>query len=470
MARSTIDTMDRSGSKLKQELNLPGGVFQNIAQAEGTMRGGEIDYNTVLGYGQFGKPDKPLTEMSLDELDVFQTKMLNHPANKFNSSASGAFQITRQNVRDLKNKFGLSGDDKFTPELQQRMAAQIWRQQGSKAWEGFKKHEGLRTESHRLAKEEGKLVSTQGSPLGGDVIPPRTTLETGKPPGAAPIPQMGEKGRTPATAASDVGRINTKGATGADSELVMATAAGFNAVLPEGYTARITSGKQARGGGGNHPRGTAIDYQIFDKDGKSIRNRGEDTSGYYEKAFIHAKAHMMHINPNKAKQMGWGGDFGVDIKSGGGERDLMHYDLSGQRGRYTANKRFAERDKEAAEIAKSLNVKSAQRGGVIPDNPLGGILGGIMPLLAHAGEMVLPRELSQGLQRIIGGEGLGGGMFDRPLGGDTFQNYNSRQVTINQTNNNTWGGSPQAAMQGRFRDVHERMTGDLVRHFVSAIA
>jgi hypothetical protein len=110
-------------------------------------------------------------------------------------------------------------------------------------------------------------------------------------------------------------------------------------------------------------------------------------------------------------------------------------------------------------------VKSAQQGGLIPDN----IIGGLQPLLAHAGEMVLPRELSQGLQRIIGAEGGFGGMFARAIGGDTFSNYNNRQVTINQTNNHNWS-SPNALMQGRMRDTHDRITGDLVRHFTSAIA
>ena len=62
----------------------------------------------------------------------------------------------------------------------------------------------------------------------------------------------------------------------------------------------------------------------------------------------------------------------------------------------------------------------------------------------------------------------GFGAFDKALGGDTFQNYNQRQITINQTNNHSWA-NPGAIQTGRFRDVHDRMTGDLVRHFTSAM-
>lgn len=91
--------------------------------------------------------------------------------------------------------------------------------------------------------------------------------------------------------------------------------------------------------------------------------------------------------------------------------------------------------------------------------------GGIVPILAHAGEMVLPRELSSGLQRLIAGGGLGG----RALGGDTHNRYGDRSVTINQTNNHQFSGG-EAAMMGRMRDMHERLTGDLVRNFRAALA
>jgi hypothetical protein len=97
----------------------------------------------------------------------------------------------------------------------------------------------------------------------------------------------------------------------------------------------------------------------------------------------------------------------------------------------------------------------------------------MMPLLAHAGEMVLPRELSQGLQRMISGgsamESLGARLGGSTLGGQTFQNYSQRMMTINQTNNVSWS-NPSATSFGQMRDTHDRMTGDLVKHFTSAIA
>jgi hypothetical protein len=113
-------------------------------------------------------------------------------------------------------------------------------------------------------------------------------------------------------------------------------------------------------------------------------------------------------------------------------------------------------------------VMQAQRGGLVPTN----VLGGLQPIIAHAGEMVLPQALSQGLQRLIGG--YGGGGLDRTLGGSQVNNTTNanRNVTFNQTNNHSFpglGANPAGALQ-QFRSMHERLTGDLVRNFRAALA
>ena len=64
-----------------------------------------------------------------------------------------------------------------------------------------------------------------------------------------------------------------------------------------------------------------------------------------------------------------------------------------------------------------------ERGGVVPSFDHGGIVGewasaaggAVVPIMAHAGEMVLPRDLSDGIQNAIRGGGLKGGSG----GGDT---------------------------------------------------
>jgi hypothetical protein len=62
----------------------------------------ESGYDTSLGYGRFSGGEKTLTLMSLYQIDALQTAMLNHPANNFNSSALGRYQIVRKTLRGLR--------------------------------------------------------------------------------------------------------------------------------------------------------------------------------------------------------------------------------------------------------------------------------------------------------------------------------------------------------------------------------
>ena len=113
-----------------------------IARGEGTSdeqarkKGYSSGYDVTLGYGAYGgKTAKPLTEMTLAEIEQHQTKMLADPKNKLNSSALGKYQFTRSTLfgsdKDIGElaRLGISKDEKFTPELQDRLAlALIWKQ------------------------------------------------------------------------------------------------------------------------------------------------------------------------------------------------------------------------------------------------------------------------------------------------------------------------------------------------------
>jgi hypothetical protein len=100
-----------------------------IKKHEGTANQ-ENPYDTVLGYGRYGTPPKPLTQMTLDEVYDFGREMLAHPDNHFNSSAAGAYQIVGNTLRDLQRDMGLSGDMIFSPGLQDRMAYRLAKRRG----------------------------------------------------------------------------------------------------------------------------------------------------------------------------------------------------------------------------------------------------------------------------------------------------------------------------------------------------
>jgi hypothetical protein len=143
----------RQADRIQGGQDLPKDAFEAIAKAEGTYKDGKIDYNAVLADGALGKPDKPLTDMTLAEVKEFQGKMLDNPNNKWNSSAVGAFQIVRTTLNDMQHRLGLKDTDKFDEATQQKLASEIHKQQGSQAWEGFKKHEDLRKQFEDFAKK-----------------------------------------------------------------------------------------------------------------------------------------------------------------------------------------------------------------------------------------------------------------------------------------------------------------------------
>jgi hypothetical protein len=107
--------------------------------------------------------------------------------------------------------------------------------------------------------------------------------------------------------------------------------------LPDGYRVIVTSAKRpgatVGGGGGRsqHADGNAIDIQIINPRGVPIRNRGEDDTGYYKRLATAAYRANERRFPDRSGRLAWGGNFGVAANSN--ERDLMHFDYGGDRGR-----------------------------------------------------------------------------------------------------------------------------------------
>ncbi len=102
-------------------------ILNTISEFEGTTKeaSGKDPYDVTLGYGAYDPLDHPVSDMTLDQLDKFQSLMLRHQDNELNSSAVGKYQIVRTTLRDLKEKLGLSGSEKFTPELQDKLALEL---------------------------------------------------------------------------------------------------------------------------------------------------------------------------------------------------------------------------------------------------------------------------------------------------------------------------------------------------------
>ncbi|MDY8111167.1 hypothetical protein U0C82_18785 [Fulvimarina sp. 2208YS6-2-32] len=126
------------------------GMLDLIGYAEGTDKG--RGYNETLSYGAYSGGDRNLTEMTLTEVLGMQRQMLAHPDNKFNSSAAGRYQIVSKTLRGLIDEMGLTGGERFDPEMQDRMAMQLLRRRGNNV-------AGLRHEWEGLRRIDSDLIS-----------------------------------------------------------------------------------------------------------------------------------------------------------------------------------------------------------------------------------------------------------------------------------------------------------------------
>ena len=108
-------------------------VLDHIARSEGTAHRPGGGYNTSLANGLLlpGGAEQDLKSKTLDEIDALQTHMLRNPANRWNSSAIGRYQVVRTTLRDQRAKLGLKGTDLYDEKTQDRIGANLARQRGA---------------------------------------------------------------------------------------------------------------------------------------------------------------------------------------------------------------------------------------------------------------------------------------------------------------------------------------------------
>lgn len=103
-----------------------------IGFTEGTAR--RHGYNETLAYGLLTNGDVNLVSMTLDQIDQLQQEMLDHPKNKWNSSALGIYQIVRTTRRRIQEMLKISGTALFNEDMQDRMACFLLGQRGIDKW------------------------------------------------------------------------------------------------------------------------------------------------------------------------------------------------------------------------------------------------------------------------------------------------------------------------------------------------
>ena len=310
-----------------------------IAQAEGTA--GRGDYETVLGYGKYGSPDKPLTEMTVAEAYKFGQEVI-RPAHRADqggpgSSAIGRYQIVGKTMRRAAAALGIDmNKTKFDKATQDRMAAWIAQDEGLTAWEGFKHNRG------QLAAAQSAISA--GALTGG---------------GTYEKPAAGARGEG-GGAFTKTGNYKE----GVDPRL---TAILEQAALKSGLQVEAYSGKNPRSKTKQHPAGLATDIRIMDpKTGEPLGGdyspdmRPDLFNAYEDYAKnVHQEAMLQDPSGKLADDLRWGGYFVQ-----GTPMDLMHFDVTGG-------------DTRAGNLETGLDPAYAKAWG-IPGRQGGGPLGGGM--------------------------------------------------------------------------------------------
>lgn len=104
------------------------------------------DYNALFGYsnrdgGRYA--NTRLTDMTLDQALSFAD-----PAGDYGqwvkgqvgrvATPMGAYQVVGTTLRAAKDALGLTGNERMTPELQDKIGQWIYQVQGTGAWEGYR--------------------------------------------------------------------------------------------------------------------------------------------------------------------------------------------------------------------------------------------------------------------------------------------------------------------------------------------
>ena len=139
---------------------------------------GTTPYHMVYDYGNTVAPPKPITEMTLSELEVYQTDLINAtkgtlPGTTEGTSAVGKYQVLRRSLfgaggsaanpkaKSWAGKLGLTADTVYTPAVQEAIGRLALKETGYDNWK-----KGEKSESAMLLRVAAIWASVEGSTAG----------------------------------------------------------------------------------------------------------------------------------------------------------------------------------------------------------------------------------------------------------------------------------------------------------------
>jgi hypothetical protein len=96
------------------------------------------DYNKLVTAtsGKGITPEKPLTEMTLDEISKLQDEM--KKSGQYPSTAVGKYQFLQDTLKGVSKQEGLTGETKFTPEVQEQLFTRTLKNRGLEEYQSGK--------------------------------------------------------------------------------------------------------------------------------------------------------------------------------------------------------------------------------------------------------------------------------------------------------------------------------------------
>ena len=171
---------------LKAVENTTQRMLDRIAEGEGATQAdldkfqgkGTSAYDMVLGYGKFGKPSKPISNMTLVELEVYMKELIKNSKGKIKgkaaknkgSSAVGKYQVVYKSLfgssgsaanpekKSWAAKLGYTEDTIYSPELQEEIGRFALQEAGFDNWMKNEK-----SENNMWQDLAGKWASISGN-------------------------------------------------------------------------------------------------------------------------------------------------------------------------------------------------------------------------------------------------------------------------------------------------------------------
>ena len=328
-ATADPDANDQPGTRLTPQRagELVDAAFSSAGTAGQSPSGGEAgllnlirneeaggNYNAV-----FGNPgnQRDLSEFSVDQILEFQREAQRRG---YASTAIGGYQLLHKTLKGLKAEMGLSGSEKFTPELQDRMGMALLNRRGLQAFRSGRISKGqfalsLSQEFAALPNPNTGRSFYHGDGLNASKVPASTVYAAL---GFEPVAYRAPTSASPSGIGGDLS-FNHPGQEKGVRQQLKAAVIGVGMEMGRDFT--VMSGYRSpnhpaeRGkasGGGEHTHGNAMDLDMAGLDDRQRAELVQRLASRGVKRFITYSKYpnMLHID--------------VKDQSGDGKPYFMH--------------------------------------------------------------------------------------------------------------------------------------------------